>query len=43
MPSRCLRIFQTFSRVESKQDEHPGFRSDIVLQPAKGVKVAFYR
>ena len=37
------RILQTFSRVDSRQDEPPMFRSDIVLQPANGVKVAFQK
>jgi cytochrome P450 len=37
------RILQRFARVESRMDgEFPGMQSDIVLQPAKGVKVAFY-
>lgn len=36
-----VRILQTFSRLESRTDKHPGLKSDIVLQPAEGVKVVF--
>ena len=38
-----MRIFQTYEGVECRQEEFPGFRSDIVMQPANGVKVAFSR
>jgi hypothetical protein len=36
-----VRILQTYSRVEPKNADHPGFQSDIVLAPAQGVHVAF--
>lgn len=49
MAYTVVRILQTFERVEWRGvegeeglDVFPGFRSDIVLQPAKGVKVAFF-
>lgn len=38
-----VRILQTFERVECRQDEFPMFRTDIVLQPEKGVYVAFLK
>jgi cytochrome P450 len=39
-----VRILQQFSRVEDRSGgEFPGWRTDIVLQPANGVKVAFVR
>ncbi|KAK5168735.1 uncharacterized protein LTR77_006044 [Saxophila tyrrhenica] len=41
MAYTVVRILQRFERVESRDEEFPMFRSDIVLQPAKGVKVAF--
>ncbi|KAF7190710.1 Cytochrome P450 52A1 [Pseudocercospora fuligena] len=37
------RILQTFERVECRMDEYPGTKTDIVLQPAKGVYVAFVK
>lgn len=43
MAYTVVRILQTYERIESRQEEFPMFRSDIVLQPAKGVKVAFYK
>lgn len=43
MAYTVVRILQTYERVDSRQDEFPMFRSDIVLQPAKGVRVAFYQ
>jgi cytochrome P450 len=36
-----VRIFQRYPVVESRMDHLPGMRSDIVLIPANGVKVAF--
>lgn len=42
MAYTVVRILQTYERVECRQDEFPGFRSDIVLQPEKGVLVAFH-
>ncbi len=41
MAYTVVRILQRFERIESRQDEFPMFRSDIVLAPARGVKVAF--
>jgi cytochrome P450 len=39
-----VRILQQFSRVEDRSGgEFPGWKTDIVLQPANGVKVAFTR
>jgi cytochrome P450 len=39
-----VRILQQFSRVEDRSGgEFPGWRTDIVLQPANGVNVAFVR
>jgi hypothetical protein len=43
MAYTVVRILQTYRSVESRQEEFPMFRSDIVLQPAKGVRVAFYK
>lgn len=37
------RILQTFERVESRQEGFPGTKTDIVLQPQKGVYVAFVK
>ncbi len=37
------RIFQEFEHVENRMNGvEPGMRADVVLQPAKAVKVAFY-
>ncbi|KAF2134836.1 cytochrome P450 52A11 [Dothidotthia symphoricarpi CBS 119687] len=37
-----VRIFQRFETVENRMEgAEPGFHSDIVLQPAKQIKVAF--
>jgi hypothetical protein len=41
MAYTVVRILQSFERVESRMSGHPGFKSDIVLQPARGVYVAF--
>ena len=43
MAYTVVRILQTFERLESRQRDFPMFRSDIVLQPAKGVHVAFFK
>lgn len=37
-----VRILQHFSRLESRTDGFPGTKTDIVLQPAEGVEVAFF-
>lgn len=36
-----VRIFQQYSAVELRMDREPGLRADIVLQPLRGVHVAF--
>lgn len=36
MAYTIVRILQTYSKVESRNDSFPGLRSDIVLQPQKG-------
>lgn len=41
MAYTVVRILQTYRDVECRMDAFPGFRSDIVLQPEKGVLVAF--
>ncbi|KAK0846669.1 hypothetical protein LTR03_006750 [Friedmanniomyces endolithicus] len=43
MAYTVVRILQTFERVECRMDEFPMMRTDIVLQPAKGVDIAFLR
>lgn len=43
MAYTVVRILQTFDRLECKQYEHPGFRSDIVLQPNSGVSMVFHQ
>ena len=43
MAYTVVRILQTFERIECKQEEPPQFRSDIVLQPAMGVHIGFYK
>lgn len=37
-----VRILQRFGRVECRMREAPGMKTDIVLQPAEGVRVAFF-
>jgi cytochrome P450 len=38
-----VRLFQQFETVENRMGgEFPGMHADIVLQPAKVVKVAFH-
>lgn len=41
MAYTVVRVLQRFARVESR-GEFPGFRTDIVLQPANGVHVGFF-
>lgn len=37
------RLFQRFERVENRMGgEDPGMHADIVLQPAKAIKLAFH-
>ena len=43
MAYTLVRMFQRFETVENRMNgEEPGLHADIVLQPAKPVKVAFY-
>lgn len=43
MAYTVTRILQRYERVETRMNgEEPGWQSDIVLQPAKGVRVALY-
>lgn len=42
MAYTVVRILQTYDKIECRSDEFPGFRSDIVLQPEKGVMLAFH-
>lgn len=37
-----VRILQRFGRVECRMSERPKMKTDIVLQPAEGVQVAFF-
>lgn len=37
-----VRILQRFGRVEFRGEGAPGMKTDIVLQPAGGVRVAFF-
>jgi cytochrome P450 len=37
-----VRILQKFERVECRMSEKPKMKTDIVLQPAHGVQVAFF-
>ena len=43
MAYTIVRILQTYERIEGRNEEFPMMKSDIVLQPAHGVKVAFHR
>lgn len=43
MAYTVVRILQTYESLECKSEEFPGLKSDIVLQPARGVKVAFHK
>jgi len=42
MAYTVVRILQTYERVECRMDQFPMLKSDIVLQPALGVHVAFF-
>lgn len=42
MAYTVVRILQRFGRIEDRNEEFPGMRTDIVLQPANGVHVAFF-
>lgn len=43
MAYTVVRILQTYERLECRMDEFPMLKSDIVLQPAHGVKIAFFK
>ncbi|KAF2724376.1 putative P450 monooxygenase [Polychaeton citri CBS 116435] len=43
MAYTVVRIFQTFQRLECRTPEFPMLRSEIVIQPAHGVYVAFHK
>lgn len=43
MAYTVCRLLQTFARIECRTDEIPQLKSDIVLQPAHGVRVAFFK
>ena len=38
-----VRILQTYQRIECKMDAFPMLKADIVLQPAHGVNIAFFK
>lgn len=42
MAYTVVRILQRFARIEDRNSEFPGLRTDIVLQPANGVFVSFF-
>lgn len=37
-----VRILQKYERIENRMTEAPKMKTDIVLQPANGVQVAFF-
>ncbi|KAK5119461.1 hypothetical protein LTR85_007561 [Meristemomyces frigidus] len=43
MAYTVVRILQTYERLESRMDSFPMLKADIVLQPANGVRVAFFK
>lgn len=43
MAYTVVRTLQTFERVEKRMEGEPGLKSDIVLQPARGVAVGFFK
>ena len=42
MQYTLVRLLQKFERIESRMADGPSLRSDIVLQPAEGVKVGLW-
>jgi hypothetical protein len=42
MAYTIVRILQKFERVENRMTKAPGHKTDIVLQPAEGVQIAFF-
>jgi cytochrome P450 len=43
MAYTITRILQKYDRVECRMEKAPRMKSDIVLQPFEGVKIAFYK
>ncbi|KAK4548901.1 hypothetical protein LTR36_008674 [Oleoguttula mirabilis] len=43
MAYTVVRILQTYERLECRMDAFPMLKADIVLQPAHGVKIAFFK
>lgn len=43
MAYTLTRVFQRYSRIENRMPAKPRLRSDIVLQPAEDIMVAFYQ
>jgi cytochrome P450 len=42
MSYTVVRILQRYGRMENRMASPPKMKTDIVLQPAEGVQVAFY-
>jgi cytochrome P450 len=42
MAYTVIRIMQRYDRFECRMDKPPGMKTDIVLQPAEGVQLAFF-
>ena len=38
-----VRILQTYERIECRMDAFPMLKADIVLAPAHGVDIAFFK
>ena len=43
MAYTVVRILQTYERIECRMDAFPMMKADIVLQPANGVEIAFFK
>jgi hypothetical protein len=43
MAYTITRILQTYERIENRMSAPPKYQTDIVLQPAEGVQIAFYK
>jgi cytochrome P450 len=43
MAYTITRILQTYERIENRMPAPPKYQTDIVLQPADGVQIAFYK
>jgi hypothetical protein len=42
MAYTAVRILQTYDHIECRMDQFPMLKTDIVLAPALGVRVAFF-